>query len=435
MSLKEKIINFSLERPWVVIFPTLIGIIFSLLQFPKIKVDTDPENMLSPNEEARVYHNYVKNTFDLRDLLVIGVIDEVNPNGVFTKDNLNTVYKIVKEIKNIKGVVARDIIAPSEVDDIQAEEGWLTIEKLQKGVLDSDQEAEEIVKRALNNPLLKGKLISNDGKQLCIYVPITEKKESYRIATQIEEIIRKYKTPSLAFHITGLPVAEDTFGAEMFKQMAISSPLAMILVILLIYLSIRKWLLSFVVMAVPFASIIFSMGLLVGMGFPVHIMSSMIPIFIIPITIGDGIHVLSAFYDVYQKFDNKQKALKYVLNELWSPIFYTSITTASGFASLASTPIPPVQIFGLFTAFGVICAWFFSLVLVPAFIQIIPAKRFEGFGMSHRESRNNRFSLLIHNVGVFAIYREARILLAFLGIILISLIGLTRIKVNDNPVR
>jgi len=36
-------------------------------------------------------------------------------------------------------------------------------------------------------------------------------------------------------HVTGLPVAEDTFGVEMFYQMAISAPLAMLVIFLLMW--------------------------------------------------------------------------------------------------------------------------------------------------------------------------------------------------------
>ncbi len=437
MRIKDKIIQLPLTRPWLVIVLSFLGLVLFILQFPKIKVDTDPENMLSKDEPVRVYHNYVKKTFDIRDFIVLGVIDESDPQGVFTRDNLNAVYKIVQDIKKIKGVVTRDIIAPSETDDIQASTGWLNIDRLQKGLLSTDEEAKEIAGRILDNPLLKGKLISNDGKQLCIYIPIVEKKQSHRIATEIERIIEKYRTPNLEFHITGLPVAEDTFGVEMFKQMAISSPLAMLLVILLLFLSIRKISLSLIAMAVPFASIIYAMGLLIGMGFPVHIMSSMIPIFIIPITIGDGTHILSAFYDVYQKFKNKTQALKHVLLELWDPILYTSLTTAAGFASLASTPIPPVQVFGLFTAFGVMCAWFFSLVLVPAFIQLLSDRKFEGFGMKHEadDTSLSGFARIVHNLGVFSVTKAGRILIVAFMLLVISIVGIMRIEVNDNPVK
>ena len=67
--IKERIIDFPLTRPWLVIFLVFVGLVAAVFQFPKIKVDTDPENMLSPKEPVRAYHDYVKKTFDLNSLL------------------------------------------------------------------------------------------------------------------------------------------------------------------------------------------------------------------------------------------------------------------------------------------------------------------------------------------------------------------------------
>ena len=84
-----------------------------------------------------------------------------------------------------------------------------------------------------------------------------------------------------------------------------------------------------------------------------HIMSSMIPIFIMPIAVLDSIHILSEFFEKYQKIKSRKKTLLYVMDDLFTPMFYTSLTSFAGFASLALTPIPPVQVFGIFVAAGI----------------------------------------------------------------------------------
>ncbi len=49
-------------------------------------MDTDPENMLEITEPARVFHNAAKKRFDLSDTVVLGVINEKDPDGVFNPD-------------------------------------------------------------------------------------------------------------------------------------------------------------------------------------------------------------------------------------------------------------------------------------------------------------------------------------------------------------
>jgi len=73
---------------------------------------------------------------------------------------------------------------------------------------------------------------SEDGKALCLYLPISSKDLSYRIYSNLRQKIAQF-TGDEQYYITGLPVAEDTFGVEMFKQMAISAPIAMIIIFLI----------------------------------------------------------------------------------------------------------------------------------------------------------------------------------------------------------
>ena len=59
----EKITTFSMNRPWTLLAIILIITIVFAVQFPKIKIDTDPENMLEPDQPDRVLYNEVKDNF------------------------------------------------------------------------------------------------------------------------------------------------------------------------------------------------------------------------------------------------------------------------------------------------------------------------------------------------------------------------------------
>ncbi|MCB1181778.1 MAG: RND transporter, partial [Chlamydiia bacterium] len=137
----------------------------------------------------------------------------------------------------------------------------------------------------------------------------------------------------------------------------ISAPLAMLIIFSLMLLFFKKLSMIISPMIVAMVSVISTMGLLVISGNTVHIMSSMIPIFIMPIAVLDAVHILSDFFDSYQKTRDRKKTILHVMDALFAPMLYTSITTIAGFASLALTPNPPVQVFGTFVALGVAFAW------------------------------------------------------------------------------
>ncbi len=67
----------------------------------------------------------------------------------------------------------------------------------------------------------------------------------------------------------------------------------------------------------------------------------------------------------------KQEAVFDMLSKMWKPVVMTSVTTAVGFISLITSQVYPIKYFGLFTAFGVMAAMLFSLLLIPAGILIL----------------------------------------------------------------
>ena len=110
----ERVIRFSLDRPrtliWAVVVSTLLLMTlaalpsfwpqqFSALQ--RLKIDTDPENMLSETEPARVFHNQAKKEFSLHDIIVVGVVNEEHLNGVFNTDSLERIYKLTEFVRQL----------------------------------------------------------------------------------------------------------------------------------------------------------------------------------------------------------------------------------------------------------------------------------------------------------------------------------------------
>ena len=314
--MKKLLTETSIKHPWWVIgLAVLVTAVFAF-QFPNIKIDTDPENMLPADEPVRVFYQEVKEDFSLYDFIAVGVVVE---DGAFTPDILNRVYKITDEITKIDGVIVGDIMAPSTVDDIkQGPGGALIIEPLMGEEIKTQDEADYILSRVQNNPILRGKLASEDGKAIAIFVPIEAKDISYRVASEMRAITDRLGG-NYTYHIAGLPVAQDSFGAEMFSQMAYSAPAAMLIIFLLLLVFFRKVKIILAPMVVAMMSVIWAMGLLIWTGHTVHIMSSMIPIFLIPISVLNSIHIISEFHDHYKRYKHKDATIRHSINELFMP--------------------------------------------------------------------------------------------------------------------
>lgn len=423
-----KIVELATDYPKTVMALCVILTVVFALQIPKIRIDTDPENMLSPDEPVRVQHTETKKEFSLYDVIVVGILDESTEEGVFKKETLERIARITEEIQRIDGVVGDDILSLLTTDDIDAAGGMLTIKPLLEAGADVDPEW--VKERALKNPLLKGVIVSEDGKLTSIYVPIERKDQSYRISQEIGSIIDKYKGTE-EYHITGLPVAEDTFGVEMFKEMTISAPLAGLLIFLLMLFFFRSVVRVTSAMIVALMSVIWAMGLLIGTGFTVHIMSSMIPVFLMPIAVVDSIHILSEFHDRYSPDKGVKATLLEVMDELFIPMLFTSITSAAGFLSLITTPIPPVRVFGAFVAFGILVAWLLTITFIPAWLMLTAKK----MRLKRTEHATSSFNGILQRAGRFTIRYSRPIIAGAVVVFLASVYFITFTVVNDNPVK
>ncbi|MFQ5692968.1 MAG: MMPL family transporter, partial [Nitrospinota bacterium] len=432
-----RIVGFSLDHPWIISALVLLAVAAAGVQVPKIRVDTDPENMLSETEAVRVFHNRVKKRFTLNDILVLGIVNEKHPDGVFNPDTLAKVFRITEAIQRIDGVITQDIISPSTTDNIrQAGPGTVRFEWLMAAPPKNRAGALDIRSEARDNPLLDGTLVSGDGRALALYVPLREKRLSYRVASRIREVVAGLPGDE-KYYITGLPVAEDTFGVEMFRQMAVSAPLAGLIIFLLMWLFFRKAVLVVSPMLVAVATIVVTMGALIGAGFTVHIMSSMIPIFLMPIAVVDSVHILSVFFDKYPSVRDRRETMLRSMGELFRPMLFTSLTSAAGFASLALTPIPPVRVFGLFVAFGIMLAWVLTVTFVPAYAMFIREASLENLGASgaKAEAEGTLLGRLLAGMGAFTYRRPWPILGSAVFLLALAAWGVTRIEVNDNPVK
>jgi len=420
-----KLIEFSLNRPKIVILLTIALTIFFAIQFPRIKIDTDPENMLREDEPIRIFHQKVKREFGINELIVLGIVRD---DGIFRKDSLEKIKRLTDEILKIKGVIADDVVSLTVTNNVVADNGMLKVRPPMLEVPQTEKEIEKLKKEILDNPLFRDRLVSSDGRGAAIYIPIKSKDIAHDVGERIKAIYQKEQDPE-KYYMAGLPIAEDTFGHEMFLQMAIVAPLAGALLMIILLLIFRRILLVIPTMIISMLSVIWTMGSMIGLGFTVHIMSSMIPVFLMPIAVCDAVHILSDFYEKYPKIKDKYKTIREVFDELYKPMFFTSITTAVGFANLAWANIPPVRVFGLFVSLGIVFAWILTMTFIPASLMLIPERKLKGI------SEKPEGSPVLRKLGEVSLSKSKVFIITGVILLALAIYGVTTLSVNDNPVK
>ncbi|VAW44662.1 Putative transporter, partial [hydrothermal vent metagenome] len=405
---------------------------------PMIQIDTDPENMLPADQIERQFHNKIKAQFNLHDMIVVGAVNQ-SEAGIYNPKSLQALLTVASKTALIDGVIDYDLMALSSVDNIKqgehgkpGEPGSIQFKWLMKQAPTNQADIQLLAEAVDRLPLLKNTLVSSDHKASSIYVPIADKNESHRISLEIQAIIDAVDSDD-DFHITGLPVAEDTFGYQMFVQMGISAPMAGLMIFLLLWYFFKNLKFIAAPMIVAMATVIVVMGVMIGMGFTVHIMSSMIAIFLMPIAVVDSIHIMSEFVEKYQPESDRESVIKAVIADLFKPMLFTSITSAAGFFSLMITPIPPVQIFGAFVGSGILLAFVLTILFIPAYLVSLQKESLDSLQNLHHTK--SKLSGLVKGMGQFSIRYNKAVIVFFMLVFVVSVWGVLQIKINDNPVR
>ena len=411
------LVNLSMERPKrVVLVAVLLTVVFAAA-FVRISIDTDPENMLAADAPVRLRNADMRETFGTGDMIVVGVFSGerlVNP-------------KFMAEAFTFHDALA-------EMDGV-AEATMISVRTAsQDAAPTTNEEAEALAERIAADPLLGGNVLSGDGDTLAFFVPLDAKSDAQPVRDAANVLLDA--SPALAGlerHVAGLPLAQEAFGDQMFVQMAVFAPMAGLAIFLLMLLFFRKLVLVGPPMLLAMLSVVWAMGFLIGSGNSLHIMSSMIPIFLMPIAILDSVHVISEFFDRYGRVRERRFALRTVFDELAGPIAFTSVTTIVGFLALAITPIPPVQVFGIFIAFGVFIAWLGTMTLLPAVLMLVPEASIDR-AVGERAAGDSRFAGFVRRLPTGAVRHRLPVLAAVALVALAAIPLIASIEVNDNPV-
>jgi predicted RND superfamily exporter protein len=167
---KFSLVEFSVDHPKLVVIVSIVVTLLFMTQFPKMRTDTNPKNMLPATSDVRVWNDEVEKTFSLyEDMIALGI---VNDKGILNKDTLAAIQRITDEVLQIKGVAARDVSSFTTIDNVTVEDATLKVAPLMTKVPDDAKGIEQLRKMLFENPLFINRIISKDGKTTAIYIPL-----------------------------------------------------------------------------------------------------------------------------------------------------------------------------------------------------------------------------------------------------------------------
>jgi predicted RND superfamily exporter protein len=263
-----------------------------------------------------------------------------------------------------------------------AEEDNLTVTDLvgKDGEQLSQIERDSIKTIALMEPLLVGQILSPDatttGINVLVNLPGKKMEEVPEAANAARALIEKYKTkyPSIEIRPSGMVFMNNAFVENSMKDMSTLTPIMFGTLIVIAVIMLRSVSATIATLLVIVFSTISAMGFGGWMSFPLSPPSAITPTIVLTLAIADSIHIIMSMKKAMQHGMKKKDAIIESIRINFQPIFLTSLTTVIGFLSLNFSESPPFWHLGNMTAFGVAAAFFYSIVLLPALLAILPIR-------------------------------------------------------------
>ena len=178
----------------------------------------------------------------------------------------------------------------------------------------------------------------------------------------------------IKIRLSGVIFLNNAFMESSMQDMGTLIPAMYLVILIVAYALLRSFTATILVLIVIIPSITVAMGFGGWMGIGLTPPSASAPTIITTLAVADSIHLLVVMLNRMRDGHDKRESLLYSLRVNAKPIFLTSVTTALGFLSLNFSDSPPFHDLGNITAFGVMAAWVYAVVLLPILISFMPIK-------------------------------------------------------------
>jgi predicted RND superfamily exporter protein len=115
-----------------------------------------------------------------------------------------------------------------------------------------------------------------------------------------------------------------------------------------------------------------TLGVMSLMDIPLSLTTEILPPYLLTVGVCYSIHVVVIFFQAHDRGLAREAAVRHALRHSGLAVVMTGLTTAGGLVSFAWAQVAPVSHLGIVGPAGVVLAVFFSLVLLPALLLVVP---------------------------------------------------------------
>jgi predicted RND superfamily exporter protein len=186
----------------------------------------------------------------------------------------------------------------------------------------------------------------------------------------IDARVREFEANGFHVRRSGLPYIRTVVTGLTKAELRLFTGLMLLVVSVLLLLFFRSWRVMLTCLTVVAVAVVWALGTIGLLGYPVTLVMAIMPPLIVVIGIPNCIFLINKYHQEYAAHRNRVKALGRVVYRVGRASFMTNATTAVGFGSFVITYSDTLRQFGVVASLNIMAVFALSLLLVPILFSL-----------------------------------------------------------------
>ena len=414
----HQLADWLCERRWLVLSVVVALTFLAAIPALQVRVDTAVQNWFTEGDPALESYRDFQHTYGNDEVVLIGLHRD---QGLLTADDLSLLRTATERVRTVDGVASvQSLPTQSRVQSSIA--GPRLVSLVGNGPISAGQ-AQAIRKHVLQDSTY-ARLVNDDGTMAAVYARMERNAAIDSERGAILDSIRAELAPlDASVHLAGTGVILNAISEATTQDVFVFIVVSGLVIFLLLLGYFRRTLPVVITLAVVGTTTIWLMGIYGMAGRHINMVTLVMPTLVLVVCTANCVHVLVYAANLPDGLPGRERVVR-TLSTLATPCFLTTLTTAAGFASLATSSMPVIRDLGLFSAMGVMAG------LVVTFAGCAPALTYDA-ALPNRPD-NSLLQRITDAVVGFGLRRWGMVLLATVLLVGGAAFGMPRISVDTN---
>ncbi len=408
--------NFRVLVEWILQRRTMVLVVIACLTImfatfiPRLEFSTSVYDLIVEDMPENAQYKEFKEIFGSEEIIRI----VIKCGNVFDKINFLKIGQLAQAAKKIQGV--RRVISLPDIKKIVDPTGSWPLDRFEKHIAHVE--------------LFQRNLVSIDRKTTLITLVLSNDARQSEVIDGVNRLIEKNE-PTMALYQIGMPLISQALANFTKRDFLRLPPLTFLMITIMLLVLFRKPAYVLCPLACVSLALIWTFGFIAMTGKALSILTMIVPVFLIAVGTAYCLHIIAEHRHNLHSAQTSIQAVVETFTQCAFPTVLAVMTTGIGLASLFLNRIEGIREFAMFACVGMFSFMVLLLTFLPSVLSFRPQPQTNGKDQRPSSDWVQRLINIIVEVNL----HHQKIAFSLLGaLILICLIGITRLRVETNPV-